>query len=256
VVRANLILLFNMNLIFTLAVATSLTGVSTASSLRGVVETFEDQVAVALGGHQKQDCWQNCETWWGVGKESCQNCCQQGKDRSGDWTCDPTTLGGMCGATCHNDGQCRTGGLIMCGKCNTVGGTNYQNTCVADNTETPEPTPSPIEPMGKGCGGQQMPQCGSGQTGTRQMEAMCCPNDYGSFQYECVYLGESCPTPAPTPAPWEYPGGQGGRCAKGCSSNSDCRTGGFVMCGICNKVGGTRGVNTCINPPSDELDLE
>ena len=44
-----------MNLIFTLAVATSLTGVSTASSLRGVVETFEDQVAVALGGHQKQD---------------------------------------------------------------------------------------------------------------------------------------------------------------------------------------------------------
>ena len=79
-------------------------------------------------------------------------CCQQGKDRSGDWTCDPTTLGGMCGATCHNDGQCRTGGLIMCGKCNTVGGTNYQNTCVADNTETPEPTPSPIEPMGKGCG--------------------------------------------------------------------------------------------------------
>ena len=51
----NLILLFNMNLIFTLAIATSLTGVSTASSLRGVVETFEDQVAVALGGHQKQD---------------------------------------------------------------------------------------------------------------------------------------------------------------------------------------------------------
>ena len=46
-----------MNLIFTLAVATSLTGASTASSLRGVVletlETFEDQVAVALGGHQK-----------------------------------------------------------------------------------------------------------------------------------------------------------------------------------------------------------
>ena len=46
-----------MNLITTLglviAIATSLTGVSAVSSLRGVADTFEDQVAVALGGHQK-----------------------------------------------------------------------------------------------------------------------------------------------------------------------------------------------------------
>lgn len=52
-----------MNLIFTLAIATaSLTGVSAASSLRGVADTFEDQVAVALGGHQKQDDSEEEET--------------------------------------------------------------------------------------------------------------------------------------------------------------------------------------------------
>ena len=48
-----------MNLITTLglviAIATSLTGVSAVSSLRGVADTFEEQVAVALGGHKKQD---------------------------------------------------------------------------------------------------------------------------------------------------------------------------------------------------------
>ena len=44
-----------MNLFFTLAIATSLTGVSAVSSLRGVADTFEEQVAVALGGHKKQD---------------------------------------------------------------------------------------------------------------------------------------------------------------------------------------------------------
>ena len=38
-----------MNLIFTLAIATSLTEVSAVSSLRGVAGTFEDQVAVADG---------------------------------------------------------------------------------------------------------------------------------------------------------------------------------------------------------------
>ena len=44
-----------MKLFFTLAIAASLTGVSAVSSLRGVADTFEDQVAVALGGHKKQD---------------------------------------------------------------------------------------------------------------------------------------------------------------------------------------------------------
>merc|ERR1719215_2046046 len=151
-----------MNLIFTLAIAISLTGASAVSSLRGVADTFEDQEAVALGGHQKQDCVDNCEEWWGVGKQSCQDCCKQGKDRSGDWTCNPQTLGGMCGARCNNDGGCQTGGFIICGKCNTSGGTRYENTCIADN-ETPEPTPAPVEPVGTGCGGQRMPQCGSGQ---------------------------------------------------------------------------------------------
>ena len=76
---------------------------------------------------------------------------------------------------------------------------------------TPEPTTSPIERVGKRCGGQRRPQCGSGQAGTRKMRAKCCPNDYGSFQYECVFVGESCgaPTPAPvkpvTPEPTPSP---------------------------------------------------
>merc|ERR1719298_136545 len=128
-----------MNLITTLviAIATSLTGVSAVSSLRGVADTFEDQVAVALGGHRKQDCVDNCQYWWGVSKQSCKDCCKQGGN-----TCDPETLGGMCGVECRVDGDCRNGGLIMCGTCNTVGGTRYVNTCIADN-ETPEPPPSP-----------------------------------------------------------------------------------------------------------------
>merc|ERR1719310_2394980 len=158
-----------MNLITTLviAIATSLTGVSAVSSLRGVADTFEDQVAVALGGHRKQDCVDNCQYWWGVSKQSCKDCCKQGGN-----TCDPETLGG----------------------------TRYVNTCIADN-ETPEPTPSPVEPVGQMCDGQRRPECGSGQAGTRQETAKCCPNDFGSFEYECVYVGESCP--APTPAPVE-----------------------------------------------------
>merc|ERR1719217_1254774 len=186
-----------MNLITTLviAIATSLTGVSAVSSLRGVADTFEDQVAVALGGHRKQDCVDNCQYWWGVSKQSCKDCCKQGGN-----TCDPETLGGMCGVECRVDGDCRNGGLIMCGTCNTVGGTRYVNTCIADN-ETPEPTPSPVEPVGQMCDGQRRPECGSGQAGTRQETAKCCPNDFGSFEYECVYVGESCP--APTPAPVE-----------------------------------------------------
>merc|ERR1719298_364151 len=128
-----------MNLITTLviAIATSLTGVSAVSSLRGVADTFEDQVAVALGGHRKQDCVDNCQYWRGVSKQSCKDCCKQGGN-----TCDPETLGGMCGVECRVDGDCRNGGLIMCGTCNTVGGTRYVNTCIADN-ETPEPPPSP-----------------------------------------------------------------------------------------------------------------
>ena len=115
-------------------------------------------------------------------------CCKEGGN-----TCDPETLGGMCGAGCSDDGDCRTGGLIMCGTCNTVGGTRYEYTCIAAN-ETPEPTPSPVESDGRGCDGQRRPQCGSGQGGTRQMMAMCCPNDFGSYEYECVYEGESCPS--------------------------------------------------------------
>merc|ERR1719298_11011 len=201
-----------MNLITTLviAIATSLTGVSAVSSLRGVADTFEDQVAVALGGHRKQDCVDNCQYWWGVSKQSCEDCCKQGGN-----TCDPETLGGMCGVECRVDGDCRNGGLIMCGTCNTVGGTRYVNTCIADN-ETPEPTPSPVEPVGQMCDGQRRPQCGSGQAGTRQETAKCCPKNFGSFEYECVYVGESCPTPSPTPTPWVYPGGQGGQCPKKC----------------------------------------
>ena len=41
-----------MTPLFTLAIATSLTGVSAVSSLRGVAGTFEDQAAVALGDYQ------------------------------------------------------------------------------------------------------------------------------------------------------------------------------------------------------------
>lgn len=58
-----------MNLIFTLAIAISLTGASAASSLRGVADMFEDQVAVALGGHKKQNvsgdfhlCYDLCDS--------------------------------------------------------------------------------------------------------------------------------------------------------------------------------------------------
>jgi len=85
---------------------------------------------------------------------------------------------------------------------------------------------------------------------------MCCPNDSGSFEYDCVYLGEDCPSPTPVPAPWEYPGGQGGQCGLGCGDDDDCWTGGLVTCGTCNKLHGTEGYDTCINPPAPGGDLE
>ena len=51
--------------------------------------------------------------------------------------------------------------------------------------------------------------------------------------------------------PWTYPGGVGYTCAERCNNDSDCQKGGFVDCGTCNKVHGTEGYNTCINPPEE-----
>ena len=52
--------------------------------------------------------------------------------------------------------------------------------------------------------------------------------------------------------PWTYPGGDGYTCAMECNDDSDCYEGGLVVCGTCNKVHGTQGYNTCINPPESE----
>jgi len=187
--------------IFTLAVAAVfLSGEAVqAASLRGIAGQFEDQIAVALGGHNKQDCVNDCMTWW-ASKDVCKDCCTQGKDRTGKWTCDAKKdIGESCDRSCSKDKDCQTGGLVTCGQCNLTGGTNHYKKCI------------------KSDGGDETPE----------------------------------PTPAPSPAPWRYPGNRGGRCARSCKKDKDCTTGGVVPCATCNKIEGTQGYNTCIDPPSD-----
>ncbi|EJK46074.1 hypothetical protein THAOC_35283 [Thalassiosira oceanica] len=45
---------------------------------------------IALQGHHKQDCVDDCETSNGGTKSQCQDCCSQTKQRTGEWTCNET----------------------------------------------------------------------------------------------------------------------------------------------------------------------
>mmetsp|Transcript_26200 Transcript_26200/g.58688 ORF Transcript_26200/g.58688 Transcript_26200/m.58688 type:complete len:222 (-) Transcript_26200:84-749(-) len=168
---------------------------------------------VALQGHHKQDCVDDCEAWNGGTKSQCQQCCSQTKQRTGQWTCDETfsnpppgpgpdpqpPVQPQCGAPCSSNYECASlgdnqpPGSEWCGECNLVHGTRGFGTCYNTNDD-----------------------------------------DDDDFQ------------------PWTYPGGDGYTCAMHCNDDSDCQKGGFVDCGTCNKEHGTQGYNTCINPPENE----
>jgi hypothetical protein len=44
-----------------------------------------------------------------------------------------------CGQRCRQDSDCRRGGLVECGTCNLIHGTEGYKTCISDSTPAPSP---------------------------------------------------------------------------------------------------------------------